>query len=89
MYKLILYPFFKNGNLRVSKNGHYLEHTNGKSFFWLGDTAWELFHRLSKEDATYYFKKRSEQGFTVIQAVVAMGVISIAGAAGMMALEAV
>lgn len=21
--------------------------------FWLGDTAWELFHRLTREDAVY------------------------------------
>jgi hypothetical protein len=43
---------------------------NGKPFFWLGDTAWELFHRLNREEATRYLKRRSEQGFTVVQAVV-------------------
>ena len=42
---------------------------DGKPFFWLGDTAWELFHRLTKEEADYYLKRRAEQGFTVIQAV--------------------
>ena len=40
-----------------------------KPFFWLGDTAWELFHRLNREEATMYLKRRAEQGFTVIQAV--------------------
>ena len=56
------------GQFQVSENRRFITR-EGKPFFWLGYTAWELFHRLSKEDATYYFKKRSEQGFTVIQAV--------------------
>lgn len=42
---------------------------DGKPFFWLGDTGWELFHRLNREQADYYLKRRAEQGFTVIQAV--------------------
>ena len=40
-----------------------------KPFFWLGDTAWELFHRLDSIQADQYLKRRAEQGFTVIQAV--------------------
>ncbi|MCF0063403.1 glycoside hydrolase family 140 protein [Dyadobacter chenwenxiniae] len=52
----------------VSPNKRYLMR-EGKPFFWLGDTAWELFHRLDREDATYYLEKRAAQGFTVIQAV--------------------
>jgi hypothetical protein len=55
--------------LRVSKNQRFLETTDGKPFFWLGDTAWELFHRLSREEADLYLKNRAEKGFTVIQAV--------------------
>ena len=39
-------------------------------FIWLGDTGWELFHRLTKEEADEYLKRRAAQGFTVIQAVV-------------------
>lgn len=53
----------------VSSNHRYLL-KDGKFFFWLGDTAWELFHRLNREEADQYLKRRSEQGFTVIQAVV-------------------
>ncbi|HEX3079567.1 MAG TPA: DUF4038 domain-containing protein, partial [Puia sp.] len=52
-----------------SPNGHYLLRS-GKDFFWLGDTGWELFHRLNREQADQYLKTRSSQGFTVIQAVV-------------------
>ena len=53
----------------ISDNHRYLL-KNGKPFFWLGDTGWELFHRLNKDDVNEYFKKRSEQGFTIVQAVV-------------------
>jgi hypothetical protein len=56
--------------LKVSDNKRFLVTRDGQPFFWLGDTGWELFHRLNKTDAEAYFKKRSEQGFTVIQAVV-------------------
>ena len=39
---------FKNklGKLRVAANHRYLEYDDGTPFFYLGDTAWELFHRL-------------------------------------------
>jgi len=53
----------------VSANRHYIL-KDGKPFFWLGDTAWELFHRLNREEADTYLKTRSEQGFTVVQAVI-------------------
>ena len=43
---------------------------DGTPFFYLGDTAWELFHRLTREEAGRYLKNRAEKGFTVIQAVV-------------------
>lgn len=57
-------------SLRVSDNGRFLVKSDGAPFFWLGDTAWELFHRLTRDEIDTYLKKRSEQGFTVIQAVV-------------------
>ena len=55
--------------LQVSDNGHYLQTIDGKPFFYLGDTAWELFHRLDREEALHYLKNRAEKGFNVIQAV--------------------
>jgi hypothetical protein len=55
--------------LRVSANSRYLETMDGKPFFWMGDTAWELFHRLNREEAEKYLKNRADKGFTVIQAV--------------------
>jgi hypothetical protein len=64
---LIYLPTFSQG-YKVSENKRYLLKDN-KPFIWLGDTAWELFHRCSKEDAELYFQTRAEQGFTVVQAV--------------------
>lgn len=56
--------------LRVAANGRYLERGDGRPFFYLGDTAWELFHRLNAEEAEFYLRNRAAKGFTVIQAVV-------------------
>src|SRR5687768_679714 len=56
--------------LKVSENKRFLVTEEGKPFFYLGDTAWELFHRLNREEADTYLKNRAERGYTVIQAVV-------------------
>src|SRR5215212_8624893 len=56
--------------LKVSDNRRFLVHDDGSPFFYLGDTAWELFHRLDREEAERYLKDRAAKGFTVIQAVV-------------------
>lgn len=55
--------------LKVSDNKRFLVKEDGSPFFYLGDTAWELFHRLSREEADRYLGNRAEKGFTVIQAV--------------------
>ncbi|NAS12032.1 glycoside hydrolase family 140 protein [Poritiphilus flavus] len=55
--------------LRVSDNQRYLVTEDGEPFFWMADTAWELFHRCDMKEAKMYLNKRSEQGFNVIQAV--------------------
>ncbi len=57
-------------NLRVSESRRYLQRGDGTPFFYLGDTAWELFHRLNREEADRYLADRARKGFTVIQAVV-------------------
>jgi len=55
--------------LRVSDNRRFLVTADGRPFFWLGDTAWELFHRLDRAEAELYLADRATKGFTVIQAV--------------------
>jgi hypothetical protein len=37
------------GRLKVSSNGYYLHYEDGAPSFYLGDTAWELLHRLNRE----------------------------------------
>ncbi len=59
----------RHGELRVSLNHRYLVHQDGVPFFYLGDTAWELFHRLNREQAEQYLENRRKKRFTVIQAV--------------------
>jgi hypothetical protein len=56
--------------LKVSDNKRFLVQEDGKPFFYLGDTAWELFHRLNREEADRYLQDRAEKKYTVIQAVV-------------------
>ena len=56
--------------IQISPDGHYLSQANGDPFFWLGDTAWELFHRQPIDEIEKYFDIRSRQGFNVVQAVV-------------------
>ncbi len=57
------------GDLKVSPNHRFLMHADGSPFFYLGDTAWELFHRLNRDEAALYLANRAQKGFTVIQAV--------------------
>lgn len=59
-----------NAQLKVSSDKRYLLKKDGSPFFWLGDTAWELFHRLSREEAKVYLQNRADKGYTIIQAVV-------------------
>ena len=56
--------------MRISSNRRYLVDDDGAPFFYLGDTAWELFHRLTLDEAGHYLRDRAAKGFTVIQAVV-------------------
>ena len=60
---------WNHGRLQVTPDGHYLQFTDGTPFFWLGDTGWELFHRLTVEEIKTYLDNRSAKGFNVIQAV--------------------
>jgi Protein of unknown function (DUF4038)/Putative collagen-binding domain of a collagenase len=55
--------------IKVSDNQRFLSAKDGKPFFWLGDTDWELFHRLTREEAEEFINIRSAQGFNVLQAV--------------------
>lgn len=58
------------GRLKISENNRYLVYADGTPFFYLGDTGWELFHRLTLKEAEKYLENRRQKGFTVIQAVI-------------------
>ncbi len=55
--------------IKVSANHRFLVGESGAPFFWLGDTAWEIFHRLTREESEDYLENRRQKGFNVIQAV--------------------
>ena len=55
--------------LKVSENKRFLVYEDNTPFFYLGDTAWEIFHRCDQEEAELYLKDRATKQFTVIQAV--------------------
>jgi len=54
----------------VSANQRFLTTASGEPFFWLADTAWELFHRLNRTEAEHYLETRRQQGFYIIPAVI-------------------
>jgi uncharacterized protein DUF4038/collagenase-like protein with putative collagen-binding domain len=55
--------------LRVADNDRFLVTADGAPFFWLGDTAWELYHRTTRAEAVTYLDNRAALGFNVVQAV--------------------
>jgi hypothetical protein len=56
--------------LKVSDNNRFLVTEKGNPFFWLGDTGWLLFSKLSREETEKYLEDRRQKGFTVIQVMV-------------------
>ena len=56
--------------LRFDATGHYFAREDGSPFFYLADTVWMLFCRLTEDEARELFADRASKGFTVIQAVV-------------------
>jgi len=58
-----------SGPIQIHEDQRYFITAKGEPFFWIADTAWELFHRLDLEESKIYFDKRASQGFNVVQAV--------------------
>src|SRR5690554_4837157 len=56
--------------LKISPDRRYLVTEDGQPFFWLGDTAWEMIHRLNKEEVLFYLQDRAAKGFNVVQTVI-------------------
>jgi hypothetical protein len=45
--------------LKISSNRRFLAYEDGSPFYWFGDTAWEVFHRSTRDDAERYLEKRN------------------------------
>lgn len=74
---VLLFPFLvtvkaqRLPRLAVAEsNHHFLQTSNGKPFFWLGDTVWLLFSKLNREESIRYLQDRANKGFNVIQVMV-------------------
>lgn len=55
--------------LKVSESRRFLITEEGKPFFYLGDTTWELFHRLNREEVLTLLQNRAALKFNVLQSV--------------------
>ncbi len=56
--------------LRISDSNRFLMTANDDPFFWLGDTGWLLFSKLTREETEIYLEDRRQKGFNVIQVMV-------------------
>ena len=66
-----------NGTLKVSDNQRFLQFTNGKPFFWLGETVWLMPQRLNREEVDFYLTKCEKAGYNVVQIQVINGIPAI------------
>lgn len=69
LFFLLFSTFSHAQRLKVSDNQRFLVTEDGKPFFWMADTAWELLHRCDRAEVDMYLQKRASQGFNVIQTV--------------------
>jgi len=57
-------------HISVTPDGHFFQDENGAPFFFLSDTAWVLFNKLTEEEIRVLFENRARKGFNIIQSVV-------------------
>ena len=53
--------------LEVSPNHRFLRYADGRPFFYLADTAWELFHRCTREEVDSVSSLKGDDGHPVIK----------------------
>ena len=56
--------------LKIHPDRRHLTDERGRTVYLIGDTAWELFHCMSREEILRYLDCRAEQRFNFIQCVV-------------------
>lgn len=74
LFFVLLFLSFAGGaaalpRLTVSADSRHLTTDDGKPFFWLADTAWEIFHRLDRDESDFYLRNRADKGFSVVLGV--------------------
>jgi hypothetical protein len=58
--------------LKISENRRHFVTQQGKPFLYHADTGWQIFTKLTTDEASEYLRFRKEQGFNTIQVQVAM-----------------
>src|SRR5215831_3064075 len=64
----------QTGRIVVSTDHHFLQHEDGRPFYWQGDTAWLLLSKLDRAETERYLEDRRSKGFNVIQVMVLLNV---------------
>jgi hypothetical protein len=62
-------PLYRHGDIRVSDDGHHLNHADGTPFFWLADTAWNGALLSDEQGWAIYLDDRRRKGFSAVQFV--------------------
>jgi hypothetical protein len=73
--------------LKISENKRFFQTQDGQPFFWLGDTAWLLFMKCTREEAIQYLEDRKSEEFNVIQVMVLHNIARCVNAYGDSALS--
>lgn len=66
---IIAQSLWQHGKLEAAVNKHYVQHSDGTPFLWIGDTGWGMIQQLTREQIDEYLDNRQALGFNVIQAV--------------------
>lgn len=55
--------------MKLYTKDHKIFKENGEIFFFCADTAWEIFHKLTFDEAKYFIDNRAEKGYNALQCV--------------------
>ena len=59
IFLLLVISTIATAQIKVSDNRRFLADSDNKPFFWLGDTCWELFHRMTREEIDEFLEIKS------------------------------
>ena len=63
--------------LTISPGRHYLQTEDGKPFFWMGNAAWLMPEKLTREDVDLFLDSCRDNGYNVVQVQVCNEVPSV------------